>query len=205
MRILCDFLTIIGFLVKENERYALTADAKLFLSKNSPFYAGSIASFIANPEVMDRFRDVANLVRTGGCIDASHILVPENERWVDFARNMLPVVKPAAMAAAAIIAKFGRIEKVLDIAAGSGIFGISVGCLNPEAQIFAADWRNVLEVAKEILAFRFPPLIFVPPCQRQALKRLLHTARDEDFVDSFQLLLPHSELHRADHCGDVAG
>jgi cyclopropane fatty-acyl-phospholipid synthase-like methyltransferase len=39
--------------------------------------------------------------------------------------------------------------KVLDIAAGHGIYGIMVGQKYPSAQIYGADWNNVLAVAKE--------------------------------------------------------
>jgi ubiquinone/menaquinone biosynthesis C-methylase UbiE len=35
----------------------------------------------------------------------------------------------------------------LDIAAGHGLFGITIAQKNPEAQIVALDWRAVLEVA----------------------------------------------------------
>jgi len=45
--------------------------------------------------------------------------------------------------------KGGRAYKVLDIAAGHGIFGISVAKHNPTAQIYALDWKNVLQVASE--------------------------------------------------------
>jgi 2-polyprenyl-3-methyl-5-hydroxy-6-metoxy-1,4-benzoquinol methylase len=39
--------------------------------------------------------------------------------------------------------------KVLDIAAGHGLFGIAVLRANPNAEINAVDWKNVLEVARE--------------------------------------------------------
>jgi ubiquinone/menaquinone biosynthesis C-methylase UbiE len=39
--------------------------------------------------------------------------------------------------------------KVLDIAAGHGMYGITIARHNPEAQITALDWASVLEVAKE--------------------------------------------------------
>jgi predicted HTH transcriptional regulator len=38
VRILSDYLAILGFLKKENESYSLTADAALFLSKHSRAY-----------------------------------------------------------------------------------------------------------------------------------------------------------------------
>jgi methylase of polypeptide subunit release factors len=39
--------------------------------------------------------------------------------------------------------------KILDIAAGHGLYGIAFAKRNPQTQIVALDWANVLEVAKE--------------------------------------------------------
>jgi 2-polyprenyl-3-methyl-5-hydroxy-6-metoxy-1,4-benzoquinol methylase len=50
---------------------------------------------------------------------------------------------------AAELREGGEARKVLDVAAGHGIFGISVARKNPSAQIYASDWKNVLEVAKQ--------------------------------------------------------
>src|ERR1700704_937530 len=40
MRILCDFLCIMGFLTKDGNGYSLTPDAAVFLDKRSPAYLG---------------------------------------------------------------------------------------------------------------------------------------------------------------------
>src|SRR5260370_2754420 len=42
-----------------------------------------------------------------------------------------------------------RTLKVLDIAAGHGLFGIAVLRANPKEEVTAVDWKNVLEVARE--------------------------------------------------------
>src|ERR1700691_2527069 len=42
MRILCDYLTIMGFLTKSGSSYGLTQDSTMFLSKRSPAYMGGI-------------------------------------------------------------------------------------------------------------------------------------------------------------------
>jgi 2-polyprenyl-3-methyl-5-hydroxy-6-metoxy-1,4-benzoquinol methylase len=39
--------------------------------------------------------------------------------------------------------------KVLDIAAGHGIFGVTIARHNPQAEIYALDWQNVLPFAAE--------------------------------------------------------
>jgi 2-polyprenyl-3-methyl-5-hydroxy-6-metoxy-1,4-benzoquinol methylase len=61
---------------------------------------------------------------------------------------MAPVMVPAAQSIAGHIPATGPL-KVLDIAAGHGLFGITIAQRNPEAEIVALDWAAVLEVAKE--------------------------------------------------------
>src|SRR5258706_12422861 len=45
-RILCDFLTIQGFLIKHDGAYRLTPDSAVFLNKHSPAYMGSVGKFL---------------------------------------------------------------------------------------------------------------------------------------------------------------
>ena len=61
---------------------------------------------------------------------------------------MVPMAMPAAHAIAGIlgIESMGPV-KVLDIAAGHGMYGIVLAQRNPAAQIAAADWSPVLNVA----------------------------------------------------------
>jgi len=62
----------------------------------------------------------------------------------------MPMMMPPAQAIADIlgVADAGPI-KVLDIAAGHGIFGIAIAQRNPRAQIVASDWAGVLKLASE--------------------------------------------------------
>jgi len=73
----------------------------------------------------------------------------ENPDWVKFAQAMMPLMHMPAETMAAELRKGGEAHKVLDIAAGHGIFGISAAKQNPAAHIYAADWKNVLEVASK--------------------------------------------------------
>ena len=59
----------------------------------------------------------------------------------------MPLMHFPAEIMAAELHKGGEAHKVLDIAASHGIFGIAVAKQNPGAHIYAADWKNVLEVA----------------------------------------------------------
>jgi len=49
MRILCDYLTVIGLLTKTADRCALTPDSHTFLNKQSPGYMGPAVEFLLSP------------------------------------------------------------------------------------------------------------------------------------------------------------
>src|SRR5215216_5144518 len=45
VRIICDSLTVLGFMTKQQDRYSLTESSALFLNRRSPVYLGSTADF----------------------------------------------------------------------------------------------------------------------------------------------------------------
>ncbi|QDU98703.1 class I SAM-dependent methyltransferase [Lignipirellula cremea] len=150
-RIVCDYLVIHGFLAKDGDQYALTPESAAFLDEQSPRYMGSMAKFINSKELLDSFRDVAELVRRGRTLLAgSGTVETEFEGWVEFARSMAPMMTPAAQLIGALAAQRspGPI-RVLDIAAGHGLFGVEVARQNPQASVTALDWGKVLAVAEQ--------------------------------------------------------
>ena len=149
-RILCDSLVIIGFLTKDGDRYDLTPDSATFLTKQSPAYIGMAIGFLATPTVMDSFKTLAAAVRHGGTVRDNHSLAPENPMWVDFAKSMAPLmVMPAQMRAKMLGAEKGGQSKVLSLAAGHGVYEITIAKQNPNADVWAVDWPNVLRLAQE--------------------------------------------------------
>jgi hypothetical protein len=151
VRILCDYLTIHGFLTKEAERYALTQESAVFLNRHSPACLASMADFLGSPWSKKNFEALAEAVRKGGTAGAvGDNTKPNEELWINFARSMAPLAIPAAEFIAGLTgAAEGKPCKVLDIAAGHGMYGVTVAKRNPHAQIVALDWAGVLEVAQE--------------------------------------------------------
>src|SRR5438552_1766041 len=68
-RILCDYLTLLGFLTKSSDRYALTPDSAMFLSRKSPAYAGGVITFLLSGELIRGVEKLAGAVRKGGAAD----------------------------------------------------------------------------------------------------------------------------------------
>ncbi len=151
VRILCDYLCVLGFLSKEGQCYGLTPDSAVFLDRHSPAYMGGTLDFLLSPHLTEGFTDVAALVRHGGSLRPDGAsLAPEHPMWVLFARAMMPMMAmPAQLIAQLVNGDSTAPMKVLDIAPGHGLFGIAFARINPNAHIVAQDWPNVLEVARE--------------------------------------------------------
>jgi ubiquinone/menaquinone biosynthesis C-methylase UbiE len=150
IRILCDYLSTIGLLTKSDGTYHLTPESASFLSKRSPAYLGTTARFLLRPELKHNFEELTEAVRVGGVPPAGdNNVADENPIWVEFARSMGPMMVPAAHAIADLVAGTSGALKVLDIAAGHGLFGITIAQRNPRAEIVAVDWPSVLAVASE--------------------------------------------------------
>jgi SAM-dependent methyltransferase len=150
VRILCDYLVTIDLLTKSGSDYALTAESAAFLSRRSPAYMGTVARFLTLPFIENNFDNLTDSVRRGGVTPDASTVSAENPIWIEFAKSMVPMAVPAASAIAEIlsVATMGPI-RVLDVAAGHGLYGIALAQRNPNAEVVAADWGPVLAVARE--------------------------------------------------------
>jgi 2-polyprenyl-3-methyl-5-hydroxy-6-metoxy-1,4-benzoquinol methylase len=139
----------------------------------------------------DSFGRLTEAVRKGGtALSDEGTVSTENPVWVSFARAMMPMMAPAAQ----FIAKLVDVEptrrlKVLDIAAGHGLFGIALAQRNPQAEIVALDWPQVLEVAQE-------------NAQQAGVSDRYHalpgSAFEVDFGKNYDLILLTNFLHHFD-------
>jgi 2-polyprenyl-3-methyl-5-hydroxy-6-metoxy-1,4-benzoquinol methylase len=188
-RILCDFLVVNGFLEKNGDQYSLSDDSAKFLDRKSPAYMGSCTKFLLTDDIRQTFHDLSNSIRHGGC-QKTYAHAPESSVWVAFARSMAPMMMMASQGLAEIVVgKESRSLKVLDIAAGHGLFGIAVLRANPKAEVTAVDWNNVLEVAREN-AKKFDVA--------DRYKTLAGSIFDVDIGTGYDLILVPNFLHHFD-------
>jgi 2-polyprenyl-3-methyl-5-hydroxy-6-metoxy-1,4-benzoquinol methylase len=149
IRILCDYLVVIGLLGKTDGRFVHTPTTAMFLDPASPTSLAPMARFLGGPALQEPFRQLTEIVRSGRTVlPGQGTVEPENPVWVEFAHSMAPMMAPIAapLAECALEGLEGAVQ-VLDIAAGHGLFGIGVATQNPAARIVAVDWAPVLEVA----------------------------------------------------------
>lgn len=194
-RILCDYLVIIGLLLKEGDHYRLTPDSAVFLDSRSPAYLGGTIEFLLTPKLTEGFSNLAEAVRRGGTVlEDEGTVAPENPVWVKFARAMVPMMAIPAQLMAKIVLDDPDFDstrklKVLDIAAGHGIFGITFAQQNPNLEVTALDWPAVLEVAKE-------------NAERAGVSERYQTiagsAFDVDYGEGYDLVLLTNFLHHFD-------
>jgi len=192
VRILSDALVVMGFLTKSGNSYSVTPDTAFFLDNRSPAYLGLAFKFLLHPSQLAHFEHLGAAVRNGGSSDPDSTLAPNDPIWIEFAKGMAPIMMPAAQTMAGLLA--GELgsrpsAKILDIAASHGLFGITVAQRLPKAHIYALDWANVLEVARENAA-------------KQGLGDRYHllpgSAFDVDYGAGFDAVLITNLLHHFD-------
>ena len=192
IRIMSDALVVMGFLTKSGNNYSLTPDTAFFLDSRSPAYLGLAFSFLLHPSQLAHFEHLGTAARKGGTADEQGTLAPNDPIWIEFAKGMAPMMMPAAQTMAGLLA--GELSsrpstKILDIAASHGLFGITIAQKLPKAHIYALDWANVLEVAKDNAA-------------KQGLADRYHllpgSAFDVDYGTGFDAVLITNLLHHFD-------
>jgi hypothetical protein len=151
IRILCDYMVTRGFLTKSGPRYGLAPDAALFLDRKSPAYLGGVVEFLQAPTLTDAYTDLTATVRRGTTtLPGDGTVAPDHPVWRRFARAMAPMMaRPAEEIAGLVPCPSDRKLRLLDIAAGHGLYGIAFARAYPLLEMTALDWPAVLEVASE--------------------------------------------------------
>lgn len=146
-RILLDALVGLGLLGKERETYRLAQLAEAHLVPGKPMYMGDFAALVAAPTLWDGLGRLVDAVRAGGSVLAEHAETPKHPFWETFARSSASMAGPAAMVLEGLlhdwIASRPRV-RVLDIAAGSGLYGYTLLRSHANVELTALDWPNVL-------------------------------------------------------------
>jgi ubiquinone/menaquinone biosynthesis C-methylase UbiE len=148
MRMLLDAATGLDLLRKQNGRYELTPLSAAFLVKESPDYMGWAAE---SGLIEGSWDQLAEVVRTGRPLVAVDTRADAEKFFPDLVRSLHVVNREPARRLAAALTSGPNLRplQVLDVAAGSGIWGISIAEADPRARITAQDFSGILPITRE--------------------------------------------------------
>ncbi|MGA2143536.1 MAG: class I SAM-dependent methyltransferase [Bryobacteraceae bacterium] len=155
-RAVLNALTGIELLSKDPEgRYSLTAESSLFLVSTKPSFMGGIIKHTST-QLLPKWLELNEIVRTGKPATSVNSEASGAAFFHDFVEDIFPMSYPSAQVLADTLA-IGEADapvRVLDIAAGSGVWGIALAQRSPHVRVTAVDWPGVLDVTRRV-ATRF--------------------------------------------------
>ena len=148
-RIVLDALMALGLMDKKAGRYLLPAISEVFLVRGKPSYIGEFRHVaLALWDGMAHLKESLKTGKPRSRLDTGD----ELQVWEKLVIGIIPIAEPAAKALCDIL-HIGADRKglrVLDIAGGSSIFGMTILARDPAAQVTQLDWPNVNAVAKKL-------------------------------------------------------
>ncbi len=151
LRAILDALVGLEFLTQQKGRYALTPESETFLVSTRPSYYGTYFTHVTR-QVIPRWLHLAEAVRTGRPVLAVNQPNQGPLFFAEFVESLFPLHYKAAQALGEHlqVPEAKAPLSVLDVAAGSGVWGIALAHQSPHVRILAVDWPEVLEVTRRV-------------------------------------------------------
>jgi SAM-dependent methyltransferase len=152
LRAIMDALVGLELLKKDRQsKYSLTAESHAFLISEKP---GTLAGFFGSilPVMISRWLRLTDAVRNGRPAVAVNQETEGTEFFSLLVETIIPMSYPAAQKLAdhLKIAKAKERLRVIDLAAGSGIWGIAMAQKSPQVRVTAVDWAGMIPTTKRI-------------------------------------------------------
>ena len=189
----------LSFLTKDAlGRYALTPESAAFLVSNKPGFQGGLILHCSE-QLIPKWLRLNEIVATGRPVQAVNQEQLGGDFFHKFVEDIFPMSYGSAQKLAATLNLDGVGEpiSVLDLAAGSGVWGITLAQNSPRVRVTAVDWPEVMPVTRKTVArfglmkrFRFVPgdLLAVDFGRNHAVATLGHILHSEGEERSRALL-----------------
>jgi ubiquinone/menaquinone biosynthesis C-methylase UbiE len=134
-----------------NGKYSLSPESEAFLISNKP---GTLATFFSSilPQLNSRWLRLSDAVRNGRPVVAVNQEDEGTEFFGQLVENIIPMSYPGGQKLADHL-KLSQAKsdlRVLDLAAGSGIWGIALVQKSPRVRVTAVDWAGMIPTTKRI-------------------------------------------------------
>jgi ubiquinone/menaquinone biosynthesis C-methylase UbiE len=152
LKALLGALVGIGLLGRKGNRYQLPPDVAAFLVTTKPSFMGGLFLH-SSTHLVPHWLRLTEIVRTGKPASRANDATEGSEFFAQFVEDIFNMSYVSAkVAAAALVKKAKRPVSVLDIAAGSGVWGIAMAEESPQVRVTAVDWAGVIPVTKRVAA-----------------------------------------------------
>ncbi len=141
----------LNFLAKDAQGvYSLTAESAAFLVSTKPSFQGGIIKHTSE-QLLPKYLKLNEIVATGKPAVAVNQETAGGEFFEQFVVDIFPMSYPSAQVLAKTLDfdAAGRPVSVLDLAAGSGVWGIALAQSSEHVQVTAVDWPEVLPVTQK--------------------------------------------------------
>jgi ubiquinone/menaquinone biosynthesis C-methylase UbiE len=143
----------LNFLSKDpQDIYSLTAESSTFLVTTKPTFMGGIILHTSE-QLLPSWLKLNEVVATGKPVNSVNQEKQGGEFFHQFVSDIFPMSYAPAQALAAHLdhSSAGPVS-VLDLAAGSGVWGIAQAQGGAEVRVTAVDWPEVIDVTKKTVA-----------------------------------------------------
>jgi ubiquinone/menaquinone biosynthesis C-methylase UbiE len=152
LRVIMDALVGLELLKKDRQsRYSLTPESQAFLISEKP---ATLAGFFGSilPVMVSRWLRLTDVVRDGRPAVAVNQETEGTEFFSQLVETIIPMSYPGAQKLAdhLKIAKSKQQVRVIDVAAGSGIWGIAVAQKSSQVRVTAVDWPGMIPTTQRI-------------------------------------------------------
>jgi SAM-dependent methyltransferase len=148
---LLDGLLGLQLITLQDGRYRNSPEASTFLVDGKPASFGAMARWGLSS--LARWKDLAEVARTGSPVVSDTLEIAENPFWESLVTSIAVLSVPVAQAAAARLGLAGAGPVTwLDVGGGSGVYSAVWLGLNKLARATQLDWANVNRIAKGFVA-----------------------------------------------------
>jgi precorrin-6B methylase 2 len=136
-----------------DEKLSLTPESAAFLVRSKPSFMGGLILHTSG-HLIPRWLHLNDVVRTGQPFRSVNQEETGAEFFENFVVDIFPMSYPPAKALAAHLQLTDADEpaSVLDLAAGSGVWGIALAQSSPKVHVTAVDWPGVLPTTQKTVA-----------------------------------------------------
>ena len=152
VRMILNALTSIELLKKDARgRYSLTPESATFLVSTSPAFRGGIFRHISR-QLLPAWTKLPEVVKTGKPPQSVNQQGPGAEFFQQFVEDIFPMSYGSARVLGEALNVAGSTVpvRVLDLAAGSGVWGITLAEMSPRVTVTAVDWPDVLPATRRV-------------------------------------------------------